>query len=85
MVFFGGLSNGMPARFLGLDLSLRASILRPQRTLNLVTGGEVELSVPGRHNPCVVPRAAPVVESIISIVLADHAIKSGHVPAVLKG
>jgi chorismate synthase len=41
--------------------------------------------VPGRHDPCVVPRAAPVVESMVSIVLTDHAIKSGHVPAVLKG
>ena len=51
----------------------------------MVTGDEVELSVPGRHDPCVVPRAAPVVESMVSIVLTDHAIKSGHVPAVLKG
>ncbi|HEY7079996.1 MAG TPA: chorismate synthase, partial [Nitrososphaeraceae archaeon] len=61
-----------------------ASIVKPQRTLNLATGDEVELSVAGRHDPCVVPRAVPVVESMVSIVLADHAIRSGHIPAILK-
>jgi len=50
----------------------------------LATGDEVELSVAGRHDPCVVPRAVPVVESMVSIVLADHAIRSGHIPAILK-
>ncbi len=80
----GGLSDGMPL-VIRIGFKPAASILKPQRTLNIVTGGEVELSVPGRHDPCVVPRAAPVVESMVSIVLTDHAIKSGHVPAVLKG
>ena len=80
----GGLSDGMPL-VIRIGFKPAASILKPQRTLNMVTGGEVELSVPGRHDPCVVPRAAPVVESMVSIVLTDHAIKSGHVPAVLKG
>jgi chorismate synthase len=79
----GGLSNGMPL-IIRVGFKPAASILKPQRTLNLSTGGEVELSVPGRHDPCVVPRAAPVVESMVSMVLADHAIRCGQIPPVLK-
>ncbi|MDQ3961128.1 MAG: chorismate synthase, partial [Thermoproteota archaeon] len=36
------------------------------------------------HDPCVVPRAPPVVESVVSMVLADQAIRSGLIPLVLK-
>jgi chorismate synthase len=79
----GGLSNGMPL-VIRVGFKPAASIVRTQRTLNLITGDEVELSVAGRHDPCVVPRAVPVVESMVSIVLADHAIRSGHIPAILK-
>ncbi len=79
----GGLSNGMPL-VIRVGFKPAASIVKPQRTLNLVTGDEVELSVAGRHDPCVVPRAVPVVESMVSMVLADHAIRSGHIPAILK-
>jgi chorismate synthase len=45
----------------------------------------VDLQVPGRHDPCVVPRAPPIVEGLVSIVLADHAIKAGFIPSVLRG
>jgi len=45
---------------------------------------QTEITVPGRHDPCVVPRAPPVVEAIVAIILADHAIKYGLIPPVLK-
>ena len=48
-----------------------ASIARPQRTVT--AGGEpVELSVEGRHDPCIVPRAVPVLEAMVALVLADR-------------
>jgi chorismate synthase len=80
----GGLSNGMPL-VIRIGFKPAASILKPQQTLDLSTGVEVELSVPGRHDPCVVPRGVPVIESMVSMVLADHAIRCGKVPTVLKG
>jgi chorismate synthase len=45
---------------------------------------EVEISVKGRHDPTVVPRAVPVVEAVVAIVLADHAIRAGFIPPVLR-
>jgi chorismate synthase len=50
----------------------------------LSTGSQVALNVPGRHDPCVVPRAPPVVESVVSMVLADHALRGGFIPSTLK-
>jgi chorismate synthase len=60
-----------------------ASIARTQHTLDLDTGLMTELHVPGRHDPCVVPRAPPIVEAVVSMVLADHAIRGGWIPPVL--
>ena len=61
-----------------------ASVSRRQETLDISTNEQTSLSVPGRHDPCVVPRAPPVVESVVSMVLADHAIRGGFIPPVLK-
>ena len=79
----GGLSNGMPivAR---VGFKPAASVAKTQQTLDLSTNEQTNLTVPGRHDPCVVPRAPPVVECVVSIVLADHAIRSGLIPLVLK-
>jgi chorismate synthase len=79
----GGLSNGMPLT-IKIGFKPAASIAKMQHTLDIVNQTQVNLTVPGRHDPCVVPRAPPVVESVISIVLADHAIRAGLVPPVLK-
>jgi chorismate synthase len=61
-----------------------ASIAKTQKTIDISSLAETELSVPGRHDPCVVPRAPPIVECIVSMVLADHGIRSCHIPPVLK-
>ncbi|HEY2422476.1 MAG TPA: chorismate synthase, partial [Chthoniobacterales bacterium] len=48
-----------------------ATILRPQATVN-VAGESVELAARGRHDPCVLPRAVPIVEAMALLVVCDH-------------
>jgi chorismate synthase len=79
----GGISNGMPLSY-RVAFKPASSIAAKQRTLDTSTGEEVDLVVPGRHDPTVVPRAVPVVESVTALVLADHAIRGGFIPPVLK-
>jgi chorismate synthase len=79
----GGLSNGMPIT-MRIGFKPASSISRTQRTIDTSTLAEIDLCVSGRHDPCVVPRAPPVVESIVSVIIADHAIRSGFIGPVLK-
>ena len=79
----GGLSNGMPIR-MRIGFKPASSISRTQRTLDISTLSEVDLTVTGRHDPCVVPRTTPVVESIVSVIIADHALRSGFIGNVLE-
>jgi len=79
----GGLSNGMPI-IIRIGFKPAASIAKTQQTVDISTGSEVALNVPGRHDPCVVPRAPPVVESVVTMVLADHALRGGFIQPVLK-
>jgi len=44
---------------------------------------DTSVQVTGRHDPCIVPKAVPVVEATLAIVLADHCIRSGKIPRVL--
>lgn len=80
----GGLSNGMPIVYRAV-FKPASSIASKQRTIDLRQRSEVELVVPGRHDPTVVPRAVPVLESVTALVLADHAIRAGMIPPVLQG
>ncbi|HEY7694475.1 MAG TPA: chorismate synthase [Nitrososphaeraceae archaeon] len=79
----GGLSNGMPL-VIRVGFKPASSIAKKQKTIDLASNTECEIVVPGRHDPCVVPRAIPVVESLISLVLADHAIRWNLIPPVLS-
>lgn len=79
----GGLSNGMPL-VVRVAFKPAASIAKTQETLDISKNEQARLTVPGRHDPCVVPRAPPIVECVVSMVLADHAIRAGLVPPVLK-
>lgn len=79
----GGLSNGMPL-LLRIAFKPASSIAKKQQSVDLRSMEETEMTVPGRHDPCVVPRAPPVVETIVALILADHAIKYGLIPPVLK-
>jgi len=51
------------------------SISKKQRTVELTTLRNAELEVKGRHDPCIVPRAVPVVEAAVALVLADHLLR----------
>ncbi len=79
----GGLSNGMPIK-IRVAFKPPSSIRIPQRTVDLAEMKETVLELKGRHDPCIVPRAVPVVESCIALVLADHALRIGAIPQVLK-
>jgi len=65
----GGISNGMP-----LDLRLAfkptATVLKPQHSAD-DAGNNVDLQAKGRHDPCVLPRAVPIVEAMTALVLID--------------
>jgi chorismate synthase len=66
----GGISTG---ERLVVRCAIRppASISRPQRTVT-TSGGSVQIAVEGRHDPCIVPRAVPVLEAMVALVLADR-------------
>jgi chorismate synthase len=66
----GGIATGMPIRF-RVAFKPTSSIPKSQRTLDLATRQEADLQVKGRHDPCIVPRAVPVVEAVASCVLLD--------------
>lgn len=69
----GGISNGEPILF-RVAFKPVATIGLPQETVDF-DGNPVELEAKGRHDPCVVPRAVPIVESMTALVLMDLALQ----------
>ncbi len=75
----GGISNGE-------DIVIRAaikptpSISKPQRTVNYEKMVEDEIVVKGRHDPCIVPRAIPVLEAMVALVIVDCMMMQGLIP-----
>jgi chorismate synthase len=61
-----------------------ASIGKSQRTVDIKTGKKVDLSVRGRHDSCIVPRAVPVVEAMAALVLCDFALRAGIIGRIIK-
>ena len=70
----GGISNGEEIYF-KVAFKPVATIMSKQNSIDKEKNN-VELSVTGRHDPCVVPRAVPIVESMAAIVLADHLLRN---------
>ena len=66
----GGISNGMDIYF-NVAFKPVATILRPQESVNNA-GDAVIVEGKGRHDPCVLPRAVPIVEAMAALVLADY-------------
>ena len=79
----GGISNGMPitAR---IAFKPVPSISRVQKTVDLREMSEVELAIKGRHDVCIVPRAVPVVEAMMAIILCDFSMRAGLIQEVVK-
>src|SRR3989304_5085523 len=80
----GGLSNGMPI-VLRVAFKPVSSIAMPQKTVNIDKMEDDRINIRGRHDTCVVPRAVPIVESVVALVLADHAIRAQVIAPVVKG
>ncbi len=69
----GGISNGMPV-VLSVAFKPVATIFTEQQTLD-ESGNETTIKPRGRHDPCVVPRAVPMVEAMMALVLCDHLLR----------
>jgi len=69
----GGISNGETI-FFRVPFKPTATLLRPQQTVS-VKGEETTLQARGRHDPCVLPRAVPMVEAMAALVICDHALR----------
>jgi chorismate synthase len=72
----GGIANGMPV-IVRAAIKPTASIVRPQDTVDPKTGTAVKLELEGRHDPCIAPRAVPVVEAGLAIALIDLLLEGG--------
>lgn len=79
----GGISSGQP---IVCRIAFRppSSIAMPQTSVNLQTMKEQPLLIKGRFDACVVPRAIPIVEAMMAIVLADHSLRAGVIGPILK-
>lgn len=66
----GGISNGETIYF-RVDFKPVSTIKKPQRTVS-IDKKEVDLKASGRHDPCVLPRAVPIVDAMAALVIMDH-------------
>jgi len=70
----GGISNGNDINF-RVAFKPVATIMSEQETVN-TSGENISLEAKGRHDPCVVPRAVPIVEAMAAIITADHLLRN---------
>lgn len=66
----GGMTNGMPLVF-RVAVKPTPSIGRPQQSVDMEEKKNIEFTIKGRHDPCIVPRAVPVIEAAAAITILD--------------
>jgi chorismate synthase len=79
----GGLSSGMPI-IIRAAVKPTPSIAKTQKTINISKMENTQIKIGGRHDPCIVPKAVPAIEAVVSITLVDHLIRSGLITKILK-
>jgi len=79
----GGISTGMPI-VVRVAVKPTSSIAKTQETVDIKNMESASLTVKGRHDVCIAPRAVVVVESMIAVTLCDFAMRTGLIPRVIK-
>jgi chorismate synthase len=78
----GGISTGMPV-IVRVAVKPTASIARSQETIDIQKMAWTSLTVTGRHDTCIVPRAVPGVEAMMAVAICDFVLRAGLIPRVL--
>lgn len=78
----GGLSSGMPI-VVRVAVKPTPSISKEQKTVDMLNMADTTIQVKGRHDSCIVPKAVPVVEASVAMVLVDQLLRAGLIPKVL--
>jgi len=79
----GGISTGMPV-IVRVAVKPTASIARSQETVDIQKMAGTSLSIMGRHDTCIVPRAVPGVEAMLAVTICDFVLQAGLIPRVLS-
>ncbi len=79
----GGISSGMPV-IVRVAVKPTASIAKSQETVDIKKMAKTSLTVTGRHDTCIVPRAVPAVEAMMAVTICDFALQAGLIPRVIS-